>query len=308
MSDTDRLPIMVGLPPGDVPAGRVDRLVDICRRAEDAGFAGVVLSEHVVMGNRTDRYPFGEFRQGSDCPWPDPLTMLAAVAAVTRELLLGTGILVAPLRPATLLAKTAATLDVVSGGRLELGVGTGWQQEEFESQGLDHAARGQLLTDTIGACRALWADSPASFSSPTVSFEDIWCEPKPVQPGGPAVLFSGTLTPRNVRRIVELGDGWIPIMGTTPSGVGEGMVTLTRALTEAGRDPAELRVRTHLPVARGGDDRPDLAASLAGLPELIENGVTAAVAPIGAFVRDEADLPAWFESAGRALRTEAGVR
>jgi len=83
---------------------------------------------------------------------------------------------------------------------------------------------------------------------------------------------------------------------------------LTRALTEAGRDPAELRVRTHLPVARGGDGKPDLAASLAGVPELIENGVTAAVAPIGAFVRDEADLPAWFESAGRALRTEAGVR
>jgi probable F420-dependent oxidoreductase len=296
------LPILLGLPPGDMAGGGPTVVVDTARRAEEAGFAGVVISDHVVMGARTDRYPWGSFKQAPDCPWPEPLTVLTAVAAVTTTLRLCTGILIAPLRPATLLAKTAATLDVLSQGRLELGVGTGWQQEEFDAQGLDAAARGQLLTDTIGACRALWGASPASFSSASVSFADIWCHPRPVNPGGLPVLFSGTLTPRNVRRIVELGDGWIPIMGERPPGVADGVAVLTKALADAGRDPAALRVRAHLPVIRADSGDPDLAASLAGVPELVAAGATDVVTPLGAFVRGEADLPAWFAQARRSLQ------
>jgi probable F420-dependent oxidoreductase len=296
------LPILLGLPPGDMAGGGPTVVVDTARRAEEAGFAGVVISDHVVMGARTDRYPWGSFKQAPDCPWPEPLTVLTAVAAVTTTLRLCTGILIAPLRPATLLAKTTATLDVLSHGRLELGVGTGWQQEEFDAQGLDAAARGQLLTDTIGACRALWGASPATFSSASVAFADIWCHPRPVSPGGPPVLFSGTLTPRNVRRIVELGDGWIPIMGERPPGVADGVAVLTKALADAGRDPAALRVRAHLPVIRADSGDPDLAASLAGVPELVAGGATDVVTPLGAFVRDEADLPAWFAQARRSLQ------
>jgi probable F420-dependent oxidoreductase len=296
------LSILLGLPPGDMAGGDPAVVVDTARRAEEAGFAGVVISDHVVMGARTDRYPWGSFKQAPDCPWPEPLTVLTAVAAVTTTLRLCTGILIAPLRPATLLAKTAATLDVLSHGRLELGVGTGWQQEEFDAQGLDATARGQLLTDTIGACRALWGSSPASFASASVSFADIWCHPRPVSPGGPPVLFSGTLTPRNVRRIVDLGDGWIPIMGERAPGVADGVALLTKALADAGRDPATLRVRAHLPVVRDDSGVPDLAASLAGVPEQLAAGATDVVAPLGAFVRDEADIPAWFAQAGRCLR------
>lgn len=303
MTTSKSLPILLGLPPGDMAGGAPTAVVDTARRAEEAGFVGVVISDHVVMGARTDRYPWGTFRQAPDCPWPEPLTVLTAVAAVTATLRLCTGILIAPLRPATLLAKTAATLDVLSGGRLELGVGTGWQQEEFDAQGLDASARGQLLTDTIAACRALWGTSPATFSSPSVSFADIWCHPRPVRPGGPPVLFSGTLTPRNVRRIVELGDGWIPIMGERPPGVAAGVAVLTTALADAGRDPAALRVRAHLPVLRDEAGVPDLTASLAGVPELVAAGVTDLVAPLGAFVRDEADIPAWFALARRSLQT-----
>jgi probable F420-dependent oxidoreductase len=302
VTTSKRLPILLGLPPGDMAGGDPTVVVDTARRAEEACFAGVVISDHVVMGTRTDRYPWGSFRQAPDCPWPEPLTVLTAVAAVTTALRLCTGILIAPLRPATLLAKTAATLDVLSHGRLELGVGTGWQQEEFDAQGLDASARGQLLTDTIGACRALWGTSPATFSSGSVSFADIWCHPRPVAPAGPPVLFSGTLTPRNVRRIVELGDGWIPIMGERPAGVAAGVAVLTKAMADAGRDPAALRVRAHLPVVRGGSGDPDLAASLAGVPELVAAGATDVVAPLGAFVRDEADLPAWFSQARRRLQ------
>jgi probable F420-dependent oxidoreductase len=302
------LSILLGLPPGDMAGGDPAVVVDTARRAEEAGFAGVVISDHVVMGARTDRYPWGSFKQAPDCPWPEPLTVLTAVAAVTTTLRLCTGILIAPLRPATLLAKTAATLDVLSHGRLELGVGTGWQQEEFDAQGLDATARGQLLTDTIGACRALWGSSPASFASASVSFADIWCHPRPVSPGGPPVLFSGTLTPRNVRRIVDLGDGWIPIMGERAPGVADGVALLTKALADAGRDPATLRVRAHLPVVRDDSGVPDLAASLAGVPEQLGAGATDVVAPLGAFVRDEADIPAWFAQAGRCLREHEASR
>ena len=252
------------------------------------------MPDHVVIGPRTDRYPWGRFGFANDAPWLEPLTLLTAIAASTSTLRLATGVLIVPLRPAALLAKTAATIDVLSGGRLELGVGTGWQQEEFEAQGLDFAQRGQMLTDTIGACRALWRDSPATFASPTVSFSDIWCDPKPVQAGGPPVLFSGTLTARNLKRITELGDGWIPIMGETISGIADGVQRITDAWRAVGRDPSTLRVRTTLPIVFDDDKRPDLGASLATAPDLAAAGVTDVTLHLPAFVRDAANLDEWF--------------
>jgi probable F420-dependent oxidoreductase len=295
------LPVLLGLPPAAYAGGSAGTFVTTARRAEDAGFAGIVVSEHVVMGPHPERYPWGRFPGKSHDPWLEPLTMLTSVAAVTTQLRLCTGVLIVPLRPAALLAKTAATLDVLSDGRLELGVGTGWQEEEFDAHGVDYARRGDILTETIAASRALWTSSPASFSSPTVSFGDIWCEPKPRRPGGPPVLFSGTLTKRNIRRIVELGDGWIPIMGETPEGVAAGVALLREALAGAGRDPSSLRAHVALPVVKGSDKRPDFAATLGGLATLAEHGATAAVVPLAAFVRDEAGLATWFGEATRNL-------
>jgi probable F420-dependent oxidoreductase len=270
--------LLVGLPMGTRPgAGDPRALVDIARRLERAGADGVVVSDHVLIGPRTDRYPWGDFPFPPEAPWLEPLTVLTAIAAATERIKLTTGILVVPLRPAPLLAKTVATLDLLSGGRFELGAGTGWQAEEFEAQGLDPSARGTMLTDTIAACRVLWRDAPATFASPTVSFEHVWSEPRPSTPGGPAVLFSGTLTARNVRRIVELGDGWIPIMGATHDDVRVGVERLRDALTAAGRDAAQLRVRVPLPVVRG-----DLAATLAGVADAVVVGATDVTLPWGA--------------------------
>jgi probable F420-dependent oxidoreductase len=299
--------VLLGLPPGHHPAATVDEVVETARLAEQAGFNGVVVSDHVVMGNRTDRYPWGRFPVPHDAPWPEPLTLLAAVAGATRVLRLATGIVIAPLRPAPLLAKTVATLDALSGGRVDLGVGAGWQQEEFEAQGLDHDQRGRLLTDTIAACRVLWGPSPGSFSSATVSFRDLWCEPKPARPGGPTVLFAGTLTPRNVRRIAEVGDGWIPIMGETPDGISAGVETLRDALAGAGRDPSTLQVRAHLPLVRGGDGAADLEQTLDGATVMAGRGVTDVVLPLGAFLRDLDDRAGWFELAAGVLAGRDGA-
>jgi probable F420-dependent oxidoreductase len=290
--------ITLRLPVGAEEGADPGSLLEIARRAEEAGFTAVSISDHVVMGPRADRYPWGEFPFPPEAPWNEPLTILTAIAATTTRLGLTTGILIVPLRPAALLAKWAATLDVVSGGRLELGVGTGWQEEEFDAVGLDHAQRGQMLTDSIGACRALWRDDPASWSSPTVRFTDIWCDPKPVQPGGVPILFSGTLTPRNLRRIVELGDGWIPIMGERRDGIAAGIQTLRSRFEDAGRDPDDLRVRAGARIGKGDDGRPEIGATIERSRDLNEAGVTDLDIPLTAFP----DRDRFFEQARAAFK------
>lgn len=275
---------------GSDPAG----LLELARRAEDSGFHAVSLSDHVVMGPNVDRYPWGDFPFAPGAPWVEPLTMLSAIAAVTSRLRLTTGILIVPLRPAALLAKWAATLDAISGGRLELGVGTGWQEEEFQALGLDHSMRGRLLTDYVGACRALWSDSPAAFDSPTVSFSEIWCEPKPAR--RLPVLFSGTLTRRNRRRIVELGDGWIPIMGARRSEVKDGVDALRELYSSAGRSPADLRVRCAARIVNA-----DAAATIESAGVLVEAGVTDVDIAFSQIARHPDDFEPFFAAAAKAI-------
>ncbi|HEV7720647.1 MAG TPA: TIGR03619 family F420-dependent LLM class oxidoreductase [Iamia sp.] len=247
---------------GSWAGGDWERVLDLARTADAAGIDGVVVPDHVAIGPRTDAYPTGAFPLPVDAPWLEPLGVLTAVAAVTSRLRLGTGILVAPVRPAVVLAKTVATLDVLSRGRVDLGVGTGWQREELEAAGVPWAERGRRLTDGIAACRALWeTDGPVTVDRPTVAFAEIRSEPSPVQRPLP-VLFSGTLHDRNVRRIVELGDGWIPIMGASLDDIVAGVARLRSAYAAVGRDPATLRVRA------------PADATLDTVPALLAAGVT----------------------------------
>ena len=282
------------------------RLVDLARAADDAGVDRLVVVDHVVMGEHTDRYRWGRFPTTPEDDWPEPLTLLAAMAAATERVRLATGILIASLRRPALLAKTAATLDCLSAGRLELGVGIGWQREEYEACGLDWAERGQLLTDTLAACQTLWTEESASVDRPTVHFEDIHCNPKPVQPGGVPFWVAGTLAPRNLARLVDHGAGWIPIMGASLEDIATGVQAVRSAFVDAGRDPSGLGVQGPLPVAKGEDDRPSLAASLAGAPALIDIGVTAVHVPMGAFCRDPDAAPAFFAEAVERFRAELG--
>jgi len=180
-------------------------------------------------------------------------------------------VLIAPLRPAVLLAKQAATIDSISGGRLELGVGVGWQPEEFEALGVEFSRRGERLTDAIRACRTLWAAAPARFASSSVQFEEIWCEPRPVR-GSIPILFSGSLHRRNLERIAELGDGWVTHPGEDLAQIASGIDTLRRVLRERGRDPALLRVRTRLPLERR--EAADFRRALDAVPDYAAAGVT----------------------------------
>ena len=189
---------------------------------------------------------WGKFPVPPEAPWLEPLIVLAAVASATSRVRLATGILIAPLRPAVLLAKQAATLDVLSRGRLDLGVGTGWQREEYDAEGIDFAQRGALLSDTIAACKVLWSDTPAALDTPTLSFRDVYCEPKPLQAGGVPLWIGGSLHARNLERLVRWGDAWIPIMGATIDDIADGARRIADAWRAAGRDPAGLQVQAPL--------------------------------------------------------------
>jgi probable F420-dependent oxidoreductase len=208
------------------------------------------------------------------------LTMLAAVASVTRRVRLATGILIAPLRPAALLAKQVATLDQLSGGRVDLGVGTGWQREEYDAVGASFEARGRLLTDTLGALHTLWRDTPADFSSPTITFQDVYCEPKPVQPGGVPLWIAGTLHERNLDRVVRYGSGWIPIMGASTDDIAAGAKLIRDAI---GKD---IDVQAPIRIVPG-----DIARSIESVPALVAAGATDIQVTLRAFAREPADAP-----------------
>jgi len=270
----------------------LSQLIDFAKRAEDAGIDQIAMTDHLAIGPHTERYPYGAFPFPNDEPWPEPLLTLAAMAGATRRIRLATAVLIAPLRPALLLAKSLATLDVLSGGRVDLGVGTGWQKEEFAASGVPFETRAARMDDVLRACRVLWRDAPASFQSPTVSFDDLWCIPRPVQPGGVPIWFGVPPTPRNVARVVEMGVGWVPV-GTDLDALASGARVLRDAFAAAGRDPAMLGVRANVPFAIGADGRVDLDRSIAeGIPRASEAGATIAALPIAAYVRRREDLPA----------------
>jgi len=278
-------------------------VIEVARAADEAGVHQLVLPDHLAIGARTDRYPFGTFPYPPSEPWLEPLTTLAAIAGATEHVRLGTGVLIAPLRPALLLAKTAATLDVLSGGRLDLGVGTGWQPEEFTDPGQPFRGRTARLDDTVRACRSLWTEAPpVSFTSPTVTFQELWCEPRPHQAGGIPIWFGGGPTEATARRIAALGDGWLPV-GVMPfDDLTAGIEKLRVAYREAGRDPADLGVRAGIAVATGDDGRLDLTRTLQDVPRLAEAGVTLVSLALGRFLRDRADVAPFLREIAAAFR------
>ena len=247
---------------------------DLAQMAEQAGVDRVMLTDHVVMGKHTDKYPYGPFPFPPETAWLEPLASVAHMAAVTQQMRFSTKILIAPLRPAAVLAKTLATMDVLSQGRLEVGVGTGWQREEYEAAGVPWNQRGRRLTDTIAACKALWRDSPTSFRSATINFDDIWCEPKPAQPGGIPIWVAGALHSNNLDRLVEHADGWIPPPYGTLQDVADEVGQLKEALAAARRNLDGFGIQGDIDAVADSDGRPSIQASMEASPQWIEAGAT----------------------------------
>ncbi|HWC37041.1 MAG TPA: TIGR03619 family F420-dependent LLM class oxidoreductase [Acidimicrobiales bacterium] len=265
------------------PAPRHDwsALVDVAVAADQAGVDRVLVSDHVVLGEHLDQYGRREVggmtggRQptGPDGHWLEPMTLLALLAGRTARVRLGTGILLAALRRPVVLAKAAATLDVLSGGRLDLGVGVGWQREEYDAAGLPFEDRGRLLDECLTVCQTLWRDSPAFNSSRTLSFGPVHSLPQPTRAEGVPIWVSGTLNPRVLERIVRFAAGWMP-WGDEMADPAAAVPRLREAVAARGRDPLELRVLGHLRLRGDEGGRIDLARTMEPVARQVEAGIT----------------------------------
>jgi probable F420-dependent oxidoreductase len=263
------------------PESGWEAMVSEAGMLDAAGVDRLVVSDHVVFGEALDEYARPELggqaggRQptGPDGSWLEPLTTLAVLAGLTTQIRLGTGILLAALRRPVVLAKAAATLDVLSGGRLDLGVGVGWQRAEYQSAGLEFADRGRLLDHTLEVCRTLWRERRAEYHSLELDFEAIHTMPKPVQAGGVPLWISGTVNPRVVNRLARFGVGWIP-WGPAAAELESGITQMKEALAEGGRDPSDLQVVGRLPLVRDEQGSIDLPRSMEAVPGLSAAGVT----------------------------------
>jgi probable F420-dependent oxidoreductase len=213
----------------------------LARAAEERGFRSLYVPEHThIPVSRRTPPPTGEPVLAEEYRRTlDPFVALGAAAAVTSRLRLGTGICLVAQRDPIVTAKAAATLDWLSGGRLVLGVGYGWNREEMESHGVDFRARRALVREKVLAMERLWSEEEAAFAGETVRFEPSWSWPKPVQRPRPPVLLGGAAGPTLFAHIAEYGDGWMPIGG---AGVAAALPALRRAVEAAGRDPAAIRV------------------------------------------------------------------
>lgn len=255
--------------------------LDMGRAMDTAGVDRVVVSDHLVFGENLDAYADpaiggtagGRQPTGPDGIWLDPLIYLTALAATTTRIRLGTAILLAALRRPAVLAKQLATMDVMSGGRIDLGVGVGWQREEYEAAGLSFEDRGRLLDHTLEVCQALWTQQRATYDSPELSFDGIHQMPKPVQPGGIPIWISGTVNKRVARRLSTFGCRWIP-WGPAISDLEGAVPAMKQAIYEAGGDPAGLQVQGTALLRRDSTDGIDVDASIAPVTGLVAAGAT----------------------------------
>ncbi len=292
--------------------GGWDKLFDRARLLDDAGVDRLVVSDHVVFGENLDAYgnprtggvEGGVQPTGPDGHWLEPITTLAMLAGLTIRIRLGTGILLAALRRPVVLAKSAATLDVLSGGRLDLGVGVGWQREEYEAAGLDFENRGRLLDHTLEVCQALWNEERGAMISPELSFDGIHMMPKPSRPGGVPIWVSGTVNPRVVRRLARFGTGWIP-WGSDAADLPSGIARMRQELLAIGHEPTGLQVVGGLPTVSNKDRAIDMERTMDVVPGLVAAGVT----DFRANVRLPSDLSAAAETMREfveAFRTAVG--
>ncbi len=241
----------------------------VASAAEDHGFATLWAGEHVVMvDDSTSRYPYsdsGEIAVPAEADWLDPMIALSFAAAASSRIRLATGVLLLPEHNPVIVAKQAASLDRLSGGRLTLGIGVGWSREEFEALGVPFEGRAARTAEYVAAMRTLWREDVASFAGRFVAFDSIRVNPKPVAGKGIPIVVGGN-SDAALRRVAAWGDGWY---GFNLDGIDEvrhRIGRLEKLLEESGRDRAGVRVAVALAAPRAAD-----AGALAelGVDELV---------------------------------------
>ncbi len=233
------------------------------RRAEDLGFDVAVSIDHLLL--TPPAYA---------CTWLEPMTLLAALAGVTRTIKLGTMVLVLPLRNPVYFAKEWATLDLLAGGRTILGIGVGWHEAEFALMGVPHRERGRRTEECLEIVQALWAGDDVSYEGRYYRFRHLTIDPKPLQTPHPPIWIGGGTQPseqvyhqtvRNIdpvlRRIARYADVWVPHSSATPAMVREDWEKVQRFARELGRDPQGIgRVYSNFVWVLRRGERPESAA------------------------------------------------
>ncbi len=210
-----------------------DKVLDLARAIETAGYDEIAVFDHVVMGYPTEdrkgpRYP-------PQMPILEAMMLLAQFAVVTDRVGLSTEVLVLPQRQPVLTAKQFSTLDTLSGGRVRVGVGVGWQQSEYEALGEDFTDRGRRMDEAIEVMRRCWADEQIDYDGDHYVLDAIAMEPKP--PQGSLPVWIGGGSPAALRRTGQLGDGWMGTALVDTEAMTTAMATIRRHAEEAGRDP-----------------------------------------------------------------------
>lgn len=272
------------IPPyGTAPVESPEFAVAFAQLAEEHGFESLWVVEHVIMAvEYASVYPYdpsGRSPFTADVVQPDPLLWLTFVAAATRRIRLATGVLILPQRNPLILAKELATLDRLSGGRVELGIGVGWVREEAAALGTDFSTRGRRANEYIDVMRTLWREPVASFSGEFVHFERVVSNPKPVQPGGVPIVIGGHSTAA-ARRAGRRGDGFFPL-GVFGTKLTELCGIMREEAQRHGRNPA------------------DIALTCLGLPDLQSAECCASAGAermvVAAKHRTLGDLRNWFD-------------
>jgi probable F420-dependent oxidoreductase len=256
---------------GPLPAER--GIGAMAAELEQAGFDSLWVSDHVIMPAVVSSwYPFaadGKVDWATDAPYIDAMIALTAIAAATEYARIGTAVLVLPIRQPVVLAKQAASIDVLSGGRLELGVGAGWMAEEFAALNVPFHDRGERFTEWIDLLRAVWTGQPAPFEGAHYTLP-AGLHSGPVPPH-PIPLLIGGHSAAARARVAAQGDGWLPQQSAAeldPAALAAGIAELQRATAAAGRDPAGLRT-----VLRIIDSARRVEQVAAALPALADAGV-----------------------------------
>jgi probable F420-dependent oxidoreductase len=230
---------------------------EIAGEVENLGYESFFIPEHPVIPiDFQTSVPGGGKLPEHYCRWMDPFVILSVAAAVTKRVKLGTGICLLPEREPLITAKAIATLDVVSGGRVVLGVGGGWLREETEAMGARFGTRWKRLRETVEALRVLWTDAEPSYRGELVSFPPLRCDPKPKQKGGPPILL-GARGPKAYERVVRTYDGWAPVAGR-PDVFKREVDALMSAAKEHGRKPETLQINAFVSPGEDGISLDDL--------------------------------------------------
>ncbi len=264
-------------------ANRAD-LSRILDAGERLGFASTMVADHVILPTKIESaYPYtvaGNFVSESECF--EQLSLMAFVAGRTEKLRIVSSVMIVPHRNPVFNAKALASIDALSGGRLTVGIGVGWLAEEFKALGTpDFKHRGAVTDEYVDIFRKLWTGKPVSYAGRFYAFDEVICDPKPIQRPGPPIWIGGHSGPA-LRRVAKLGDGWHPVGATAasplpPAEVREKLGEIADMMRAQGRDFSKLEVSYKAPIYDGGVPPKGQAR------RLFTGGKDAALADIAAF-------------------------